>query len=613
MNGLDENKFDQMLRSKLEGSSMEPPRDLMPGIMEAVDANVAAGGSRQWSGGFVIGLLALSILGYYVYSSFESNQIADTEETIITSDGLEMNDENKSIALNEVSGKIEGMAKNGSNQDDNSSNETMIASKSNNISDKNQNGETIGNNGSELNESARAEVKSNIVNEAGAIGQQIIDRNSKQVQGTEKSVVAKVLAKKIDNSAKQDNSSAIREVEKVTSNASSKESSTVVQVAANDNEPENIVVDTKIEQKIVENDINSPSLSNEINQAVILGDLENTLISSSSIESTNESIKAIESEGSMSYNSTIDSTSESVKSSDIRNTDSPELSGVNDNVDQNDLSGENGNTGHDNSESISIIIDDTAENEQILLNNPQKDEIDQSKNDFVDSLQTAIQSQIGESNQVNDASVLELKETKWGIDIHAGPSMCFRTLNVEGNEDLQNHKNDSESMLMTYSYSGEITRVIGSKWKVHIGAMYLRTGEKYSFSNGHNTHEATNKYDYVAIPIGVDYTLLKAGKFEFLTGVGAQYNFLQKGVSSWLDPHNFSAQTHSNDNSSSPFREHVLAWNAEFGLRYRLTNRVDAILKEEGILFNNSIYKTETGMDQREYSFETFIGLGYRF
>jgi len=83
-------------------------------------------------------------------------------------------------------------------------------------------------------------------------------------------------------------------------------------------------------------------------------------------------------------------------------------------------------------------------------------------------------------------------------------------------------------------------------------------------------------------------------KVDVMTGIGAQINFLKEGVSSWLDPESLDAQTHSHEDSSSPFNETTMAWNAKVGIRYELSPKLDLIIEEQGLLFNNSVYKKDT-------------------
>ncbi len=228
----------------------------------------------------------------------------------------------------------------------------------------------------------------------------------------------------------------------------------------------------------------------------------------------------------------------------------------------------------------------------------------------------ATEEEAKDSTQSAGVPNMESEETarkKFSIDLLAGPSYNYRFLRVSDDQILENHKNDNETSLITYSYSASVSYALSSKFRINTGLTYLRMGEKYDYSSAHASHSALNRYDYVTVPLGVEYVLERPTRVNYLAGVGAQVSFLRSGESSWVNPHSFQAQAHDHTGSDSPFANQTLGLNAKIGLNYQLTKNMHFSLQEQAYLFTNSIYKSETGLNQRSYAFQTYLGLGYRF
>jgi len=203
--------------------------------------------------------------------------------------------------------------------------------------------------------------------------------------------------------------------------------------------------------------------------------------------------------------------------------------------------------------------------------------------------------------------------SNWSIDVLVGPSFNSRSLAVEGNRALETHKNENDRSAVTYNVEVDVRRRFGEKWSASLGFMALKVDEKYDFSSAAVNHSALNEYDYFSIPLAVQYALYQNKDVTLFVGAGGQYNLLSKGQSSWLDPIDFSEQTHNNRGSEHPFSESTWALNAQVGLRYAWSDRIDFLLQMRGMRFMNSIYKESTTINQRPYAFQPYVGLGVKF
>lgn len=202
---------------------------------------------------------------------------------------------------------------------------------------------------------------------------------------------------------------------------------------------------------------------------------------------------------------------------------------------------------------------------------------------------------------------------KWSLDILLGPSVNYRTFTSESSPELQSHRNDHDRMLLSTSYAVMLRRTVSDRMGISTGLFWLNTGERYEYTVNSATHSFTNHYNYLSVPLEVDYLLWSKGDFDLNAGAGVQYNFLKEGISSWVDLGSLQPVTHSNKGPESPFSEQAWALNAELGIRYAFNDRLDILLEERGTFFQESLYKEETGLDQRPYSFNTMLGIGIKF
>jgi len=202
---------------------------------------------------------------------------------------------------------------------------------------------------------------------------------------------------------------------------------------------------------------------------------------------------------------------------------------------------------------------------------------------------------------------------KWSLDILLGPSVNYRTFTSESSPELQSHRNDHDRMLLSTSYAVMLRRTVSDRMGISTGLFWLNTGERYEYTVNSATHAFTNHYNYLSVPLEVDYLLWSKGDFDLNAGAGVQYNFLKEGSSSWVDLGSLQPVTHSNKGPESPFSEQAWALNAELGIRYAFNDRLDILLQERSTFFQESLYKEETGLDQRPYSFNTMLGIGIKF
>jgi hypothetical protein len=202
---------------------------------------------------------------------------------------------------------------------------------------------------------------------------------------------------------------------------------------------------------------------------------------------------------------------------------------------------------------------------------------------------------------------------KWSVHASVGPAVNYRTFDSP-NSEFTNHKNESDESLLSANAELLFHYRPSDQWMFSLGIGQLNMGEKYAFTLNEQTHRFTNEYHYITIPVRVRHRILDiSSTFNLFLGTGAQMGFLQEGVSSWIDLASEQAVTHSNKGSESPFREQVISAELDLMLTADVSNRIFLSLQERATYSLNSIYKSETQLDQRPFSFDTLFGLGYRF
>jgi len=571
MNDQEKIHFDKVLKSKLDNHLIEPNRDLMPGILEKIEGG-AAGGSSGLSKFWPFIILGIALIGTLAYMQYDQgisdkpDRDTNTTGQSITNTNNSLNTENnKKEEINQTNSIALSSVNKAQANFDNQNNKDAKDSFQNNIDPKEEEMRQVLSQGAKnISKDSRKDQAVNQINSS-----------------KEKKISATVAPRSSSNLEIEQN-----------------QSSSLMgdQTADNDNglEKEAIVL------KNVEIEVgsNSDSSAKTKKSSSKLKDDRTEDKMASSPEELSETSLATEEN----FRSTVANNSNNNSSSNTTSSDNTI------DVEQN--------------ESFGPTVSSSKDEQFSSLENPM--DSDQSKtkilpeasdNVIVSDDSTNIDSLPLDSTQNNDmerTTLPVIRDNKWSIDIMAGPSYNYRILDFAGNRELENHKNEFESSIVTYSYAINVRRKLTNNFSANLGLMYLEMGEKYEFSNGVVSHSAVNEYNYLSIPLSVDYNILKRNKTNLIFGLGAQMNFLQKGTSSWLDPQSFDAQTHSNSDPSSPFSEQTFAWNAKVGIRYELSPRLDIILEEQGLLFNNSVYKKETGLVQKEYSFRTFIGIAIK-
>lgn len=204
-------------------------------------------------------------------------------------------------------------------------------------------------------------------------------------------------------------------------------------------------------------------------------------------------------------------------------------------------------------------------------------------------------------------------QERWTVEFLAGPSVNYRVFHSDANPDLASHKNANDRSMLSTNLSILIRRQMNDKWSVATGVQAFNSGERYSYTINSETHDFDNAYNYLSIPLEVDYTFLEIEGFKLDFGVGAQYNHLREGTSSWVDLESEQAVTHSNKGKDSPFNKSAMAFNTDITARYGISPWMDVMAQPRGVLFTQSLYKEQTGLDQRPYAVSFMLGLAAKF
>jgi hypothetical protein len=158
-----------------------------------------------------------------------------------------------------------------------------------------------------------------------------------------------------------------------------------------------------------------------------------------------------------------------------------------------------------------------------------------------------------ENQSLLATETLTNKQGGWNVEFLAGPSVNYRVFHSDANPELASHKNANDRNMMSTNMSLLLRRQLNDKWSVATGIQTFNCGEKYSYTVNSATHNFDNTYNYLSIPLEVDYTVLRAEGLRLDFGLGAQYNHLREGTSSWVDLDSEQPVTHNNKGKESPF------------------------------------------------------------
>ncbi|NND93909.1 MAG: PorT family protein, partial [Flavobacteriales bacterium] len=217
------------------------------------------------------------------------------------------------------------------------------------------------------------------------------------------------------------------------------------------------------------------------------------------------------------------------------------------------------------------------------------------------------------AEQLGTENLLQSQTPSWSIEILYGPSVSYRTFDSELNPELVSHKNSNDRSMLSANMSLMIRKYIDENWSVAAGVQTFNCGEKYSYTVNSATHNFDNAYNYISIPLEADYRIFQKAGISLDVGIGAQYNYLREGTSSWVDLDSSQPVTHNNKGEGSPFSESTIGFNSDVTARYILSPLLDLIVQPRAAVFTKSLYKEETGLDQRPYALSMMVGLSADF
>ncbi len=219
-----------------------------------------------------------------------------------------------------------------------------------------------------------------------------------------------------------------------------------------------------------------------------------------------------------------------------------------------------------------------------------------------------------EKSFIDKEKDIKKRSRKNSIGIRAGVSISYRSLESDVHHQLVNHKNDHETRLTSTTFGVLYNRQLTSRIAISSGVFYSSFGENYGFHHDLITHEAANKYEYIGIPIQLSMQILNWRKWSLAVSGGAKLNLLYKAQSSWVDVDALNPVTHSNEErESSPFATRSLVWTGDFNATYHWNENLFFSITQSFDRFKGSVYKDDVQLQQQPFSFNTLVGIGYRF
>lgn len=263
-----------------------------------------------------------------------------------------------------------------------------------------------------------------------------------------------------------------------------------------------------------------------------------------------------------------------------------------------------------------------AENELDKLNDPQVEKISLVQN-FIPQLMNISPKPILNSANNNltlpknvvATNPISKKKSNRGFTLlfHAGLGESFRILNSGVHHDLISHKNDHESYGNCFEIGLDAQFKISKRFIGRTGIGYKFYSDKYDFQHDLITHTTRNDYQYFQMPFLLGFKALGRSKSKLFILGGVKANFLFSAQSSWVDLAALAPVAHSNNSTNSPFRNVTGAINMGLDYNYELTNQIRLHLIPSAETFVNSVYKRNTEINQRLFSFNLDVGISYTF
>lgn len=196
---------------------------------------------------------------------------------------------------------------------------------------------------------------------------------------------------------------------------------------------------------------------------------------------------------------------------------------------------------------------------------------------------------------------------------YGGLGESFRTLKSDSHSLLVDHKNAHETYSACYELGLLADFGLSQTLFIRTGISYKFYSEKYDFQHDLITHRTKNDYQYFQVPLRLGWNVLETKRSTLGLIGGIQANVLFSAQSSWVDPTSLTPIAHNTLGTSSPFRSMTGAVN--FGIDYSLLFakkwRFHVIPSVDRFAF--SVYKRNTDLNQKPYSFNVDVGFSFSF
>jgi hypothetical protein len=196
---------------------------------------------------------------------------------------------------------------------------------------------------------------------------------------------------------------------------------------------------------------------------------------------------------------------------------------------------------------------------------------------------------------------------------YGGLGESFRTLKSDSHSLLVDHKNAHETYSACYELGLLADFGLSQTLYIRSGVSYKFYSEKYDFQHDLITHRTKNDYQYFQVPLRLGWNVLQTKRSTLGLIGGIQANVLFSAQSSWVDPTSLTPIAHNTLGTSSPFRSMTGAVN--FGIDYSFLFakkwRFHVIPSVDRFAF--SVYKRNTDLDQKPYSFNVDVGFSFSF
>jgi hypothetical protein len=196
---------------------------------------------------------------------------------------------------------------------------------------------------------------------------------------------------------------------------------------------------------------------------------------------------------------------------------------------------------------------------------------------------------------------------------YGGLGESFRTLKSDSHSLLVDHKNEHETYSACYEIGLLADFGLSPTLFLRTGIAYKFYSEKYDFQHDLITHRTKNDYQYFQVPLRLGWNVLQTKRSSLGLIGGIQANILFSAQSSWVDPTSLTPIAHNTLGTSSPFRSMTGAVN--FGIDYSLLLakkwRFHVIPSVDRFAY--SVYKRNTDLNQKPYSFNVDVGFSFCF